>query len=173
MSTISTIAPPPATTTTAPPPPQQTCHLHVFETSETYNTPLYVQLNVTAGNAPTVSNNFKLKWGQSVSVPKSDTNLAYDVTADFLMALSTSKVKRLAVPPPTPNWEAWVVTFTAGSNNWNDKDTDKSKLPYCNVGGWDNGNFWDFLNGLTSLGAYEYWPVSTSLVVLETIFYIC
>ena len=166
VSTISTIAPPPVTTT-APPPPQQTCHLHILEGSEAFNNPLYVQLNVTAGaNAPVISKYFKLNWGQSASVLGSDTGLSYDITADFLQTSSVSKakrVKRLALvgpPPPPPNYEAWAISFTAGSTKWNDKDTDKTKMPYCNVGGWDNGNFWDFLDALTSLGADEYMPVS-------------
>lgn len=33
-------------------------------------------------------------------------------------------------------------------------------LPYCSVGDWDNGNFWDWLDSLTSLGADQHLSVS-------------
>ena len=163
MSTISTIAPPPVIT---PPAPQQTCHLHVLEGSDAFNELFYVQLNITTGaNAPVISKYFKISWGQSVYVFGTEAVpiLPYDIAVHFLQTNSVSKmkrVKRLGALPPRPNYEAWAIAFTAGSTKWNDQDTDKTKMPYCNVGGWDNGNFWDFLNGITSLGADEYMPVS-------------
>jgi hypothetical protein len=126
----------------------------------------YVQLNVTTGaNAPVISKHFKIGWGGSVYVSGNDAMpiLPYVIAVRFLKTNSVSKVKRvkrLGAPPPRPNYEAWAISFTAGSTKWNDQDTDKTKMPYCNVGGWDNGNFWDFLDALTSLGADEYMPVS-------------
>lgn len=69
--------------------------------------------------------------------------------------------KRIGAPIQEVNWEAWVVTLVAGDTQWNDKDdTDSTKLPYCSVGDWDNGNFWDWLNAVTSLGADEKSAVS-------------
>ena len=60
----------------------------------------------------------------------------------------------------TVDWEDWVLTLTAGSTKWDDKDTDSKKLPYCSVGNWDNGNFWDWLDYMTSLGAEKHSAVS-------------
>lgn len=64
----------------------------------------------------------------------------------------------VAPPPPvTVNWEDWILSIAAGDTHWDDKAyTDSSKLPYCEVGDWDNGNFWDWLDGVVSLGADEH-----------------
>ena len=69
-----------------------------------------------------------------------------------------------AVPLVTVNWEYWVLTLTAGDTSWDDTDKDSSKLPYCAVGKWDNGNFWDWLDSLASLGVDQYSSVSQVLL---------
>ena len=136
--------------------------MHIYEASEDYSQPLYVQLNITDGADDLLaSQNFKIAWGQSVSVPAADTKLPYDIVVDFL-SWTTSKgkfVKRLLGPPLTTsiNWEAWILSLTAGSASWKDTDTDTSVLPYCKVGGWDNDNFLEVL-GLEA----GHTPVSTS-----------
>ncbi|KAI9837744.1 MAG: hypothetical protein M1819_006678 [Sarea resinae] len=155
---VSTSSPPPAYAT-------GTCDLHIFEASLSYNEPLYVQLNITDGaNALLASQNYQLHWGDSASVAASDSHLPYDLSVDFLnrTTIPTSSSSRrfrgrmVAPPPPQINWEDWVLTLTAGSTEWDDTDTDSSRLPYCSVGGWDNGNFWDWLDSATSLGADQH-----------------
>ncbi|OXV06359.1 hypothetical protein Egran_05873 [Elaphomyces granulatus] len=144
ISTISTIAPKMTTTTSAPPYHTGDCNVHIYEASENYNQPLYVQLNITDGADDLLaSQKFKIKWGQSVSVPAADTKLPYDIVVDFLSKTSKSKfVKRIGLPPPVSvNWEAWIISLVAGSTSWKDTNTDTSVLPYCKVGGWDNNNF--------------------------------
>ena len=137
-----------ASATAAAPPPYHTgtCNLHIYEASESYNQPLYVQLNLTDGaNDLIASQIFQLKWGDSASVAAGTSHLPYDVTVDFAQKLPSKRSdKRLVVPPPPPviRWEDWLLTIDAGNTEWNDSQTDKSKLPYCQVGAWDNGNFW-------------------------------
>lgn len=139
----------------APPPYQKgTCDLHIKEASYSYNEPLYLQLNISDNaNHLLASQNFQIKWGSSVSVTAGESHLPYDVTVDFIQQLKPSnKIKKrvdIGPAPPPVNWEAWIVSITAGNTKWDDTDTDNSKLPYCKVGGWDNGNFWGFL-GLDS-----------------------
>lgn len=58
-------------------------------------------------------------------------------------------------------WQQWIVGLSAGNTKWDSSNMDNSKMPYCNVGGWDNGNFLDFLDALTTLGADSSAPVST------------
>ena len=137
-----------ASATAAAPPPYHTgtCNLHIYEASESYNQPLYVQLNLTDGaNDLIASQIFQLKWGDSASVAAGTSHLPYDVTVDFTQKLSSKRSdKRIVIPPPQPiiRWEDWLLTITAGNTKWDDSQTDKSKLPYCQVGAWDNGNFW-------------------------------
>jgi hypothetical protein len=167
MSTISTIVPVAASTTTSAPPAYHTgtCDLHIFEASQSYNSPLFVQFNISDGaNDMLVSKNFQLKWGDSATVTTADSRLPYDINVDFLQKTSVSKLaKRMVGPPPPPppvKWEDWVLTIAAGSTSWDDTHTDTSTLPYCKVGAWDNGNFWDWLDSVVSLGADEHIPVS-------------
>jgi hypothetical protein len=163
VSIVSTIVP--TVSTTALPPYQTgTCDLHVFEASESYAATLYVQLNITdGGNNLLASQNFQMKWGDNATVSASDSKLPYDIDVDFLRSTSeSSKKKRVIAPIPTPtvNWEDWILAITAGGTSWTDKDTDSSTLPYCSVGGWDNGNFWDWLDSVVTLGGDEHLPVS-------------
>lgn len=155
-----------STVSTIPPPPYQTgtCDLHVFEASDSYAAPLYVQLNITdGGNNLLASQNFQMKWGDNATVSASDSKLPYDIDVDFLRSTSvSSKKKRMVGPPPTNtvHWEDWILAITAGGTSWTDKETDSSNLPYCSVGGWDNGNFWDWLDSVITLGGDEHLPVS-------------
>lgn len=144
ISTISTIAPKMTTTTSAPPYHTGDCNVHIYEASEAsedYN--LFVQLNISDGaNHLLASQNFnEIEWGQSASVPAADTKLPYDIVVDFTMTRYKGKFVRSIIPPPTIfEWEDWTISLTAGSTSWNDTDTDTSVLPYCEVGGWDNGD---------------------------------
>jgi hypothetical protein len=63
------------------------------------------------------------------------------------LELSNKIKKRLDIgeSPPPVSYEGWIVSITAGHSKWNDSDTDKSNLLYCDVGGWDNSYFWDFI----------------------------
>jgi len=114
-----------------------------------------VQLNITdGGNNLLASKNLNGKWGYIGTVIASDTELPYNVTVDFLK--STKVPSRMArdiggrmvapAPAATVQWEDWVLTITAGSTEWDDTET--SGMPYCSVGGWDNGNFWDWLDSV-------------------------
>lgn len=134
--------------------------------SLSYTEPLYVQLNVTDGaNHLLASKDFQLSWGDSVSVSNDDSKLPYDLTVDFLKQTSVpSRMFKRADAPPgtnTVDWEDWVLSIAAGTTKWGSTDTDSSKLPFCNVGGWDNGDFWDWLDNVVSLGDAEHAAVST------------
>jgi hypothetical protein len=119
-----------------------------------------MQLNITdGGNNLLASENFQGKWGDTATVKAADSKLPYDVSVDFLQSTkvpSRRSVNRRMVgpsPPVTVQWEDWVTLLTAGITKWDDTMTDNTKLPYCSVGHWDNGNFWDWLNSVVSLGA--------------------
>lgn len=169
VSTVSTIPPVVPTTSIIPPPPPPpppyqtgTCDLHIFEASENYNEPLFVQLNITDGaNNLLASKQFQMKWGDNATVAATDSKLPYDIAVDFLRSTSESKERRMGMPTPvTVNWEHWILAITAGDTSWTDKETDSSNLPYCSVGNWDNGNFWDWLDTIITLGGDEHLPVS-------------
>ena len=125
-----------------------------------------MQLNITdGGNNLLTSENYNMKWGGTANVPSSDSKLPYDVNVDFLKSQKEPSRKlrpRIGGPVQMANWQAWILSITAGSTTWDSKDTDQSKLPNCKVGGWDNGNFGDFLDGIMSLGADQLAPVSQS-----------
>lgn len=116
------------------------------------------------------SENFDGAWGDTAVVKAADSKLPYDVTVDFLKSTKVSrrtearKVKGRIVGPPPPvtvRWEDWVLKLTAGDTKWDDTMTTVTNpAPYCNVGGWDNGNFFDWFNSLVTLGLDSSSPVS-------------
>lgn len=125
-------------------------------------------MNITDGDGNLlVSDNFNGAWGETAVAKASDSKLPYDVSVDFLESTQVSSrmvkngiVKERFVGGPSGtfsvNWEDWKLTIAAGDTKWDDTDT--SGMPYCSVGGWDNGNFGDWLNSL--LGGYSEIPVS-------------
>lgn len=127
-----------------------------------------MQFNITdGGNNLLASESFQGAWGETGTVKAADSKLPYDVSVDFLKSKTVpSRLARRSVKGrmvgPTPvvpvAWEDWVLTITAGGTKWDDTDTDSDNLPYCSVGGWDNGNFWDWLDSL--IGADSGSPVS-------------
>ena len=161
----------------APPAPAYqtgTCDLHIFEASESYDAPLYVQLNITdGGNNLLASTNTQGTWGDTISVTADESKLPYDINVDFLRSTvvprssGSGMIKgRIAVPPPEVlvRWEDWILTIAAGDTKWDDTDTDNTQMPWCSVGGWDNGNFWDWLDSVISLGMDEGSPVSPFII---------
>lgn len=94
-------------------------------------------------------------WGDSVTLAKSDSKLPYDVVINFATTTSSkrssslfdneysAKFKRICcevAPPPRPNYayEKRLVKVQAGSTSVDSSQTDESKMPHMNVGGWDN-----------------------------------
>lgn len=49
---------------------------------------------------------------------------------------------------PEGLWKKYVVHITAGLSNWTSEDDDEAHLPYCNVGGWFDGTFLDWIDSL-------------------------
>ena len=60
--------------------------------------------------------------------------------------------------PPVDLSQRYIVEITAGTSIWSNQDIDDKVLPYCDVGGWDNGDFDTFLADLFSLGATKNVP---------------
>jgi hypothetical protein len=155
MSTVSTIMP-----TTSAPPPHGTCRLHILEASRgiipgNIIWPLNVELNLTAGdNAPTISTNFTVSWGDVTAILSHATGLPYDVSVNFVLwGYSNESMDNEGIY----NFEDWPVLLTAGSNMWTNNRNDSSQLPYCKVGGWDNGNAAE----ASAINALELLPNST------------
>jgi hypothetical protein len=157
MSTVSTIAP--TTTSSTASPPHGTCRLHILEASLNYDKPLNVVLNLTAGdNAPTISQNYTIEWGDGVSIQGS---LPYEVTVDFLLLSADNETTSADSSGVSAySFEYWPILLTAGKTRWTNDQNDSSKLPYCKVGGWDNGNFGNTIDYFTSLGSDNYVFVS-------------
>jgi hypothetical protein len=140
LSTISKIAPKMTSTMTSKPAYQTgVCNMHITEASNSYDEPLHVQLNISDGGGSLLaSQNFTIDWGEYVSIPATDSKLSYSIDVGFL-------TKPPAIPlSPSMHWEDWIVSLAAGPTSWNDTYTKSSALPYCNVGAWDNNNFWEW-----------------------------
>ncbi|TVY44268.1 hypothetical protein LOCC1_G006809 [Lachnellula occidentalis] len=137
-----------------------TCNLHIFEVSAGPTQPLYVQLNVTDGsNTLLTSKSYDMKWGGTASVSSPDTKLPYDITVEFSKKTTSSKLRpRIGPPVQVANWQAWIISITAGTTSWDSTVNDDTRIPYCKVGGWNNGDFKDFLDGILSLGANQLSP---------------
>ncbi|TVY20918.1 hypothetical protein LARI1_G001711 [Lachnellula arida] len=167
-------APPTTTSKTAvlPPAPYQTgtCDLHILEASQDSRSPLYIFLNITDGGGNMLAiQSTKISWGDTAVVKSVDSKLPYDIDIDFLISTTVpSKPKMIkgrmigpgAAAPAPATWEKWNLTLTAGHTTWDSTENDETQLPYCSVGGWDNGNFWDWAASLLSLGVDSSIPVS-------------
>ncbi|TVY42216.1 hypothetical protein LSUB1_G003911 [Lachnellula subtilissima] len=143
-------------TTTAAPYQTGTCNLHIFEVSKDNTQPLYVQLNITdGGDTLLVSKSYDIKWGGTANISSTDSKLAEDISVDFTQQTSGSNKFRPRSPAPpvqVANWQAWIVSIRVGFTTWDSTENDESKPPYCKVGGWDNGDFKDFLDGILHWG---------------------
>ena len=170
---ISTAAPEPvtktsqsaATSTESPAYQTDKCKLHIFQVSKDYMSPLYVQLNTTdRNNKLLTSKDFELKWGGTANISSGDSGVGQDVNVDFTQERQSSASRKLRPrvggPVEAPDWQAWIVRIAVGNTEWSSKDT-KTSDPYCNVGDWDNGDFADFLDGIITLGANQFSPVSS------------
>lgn len=86
------------------------------------------------------------KWGLTETIKASDTKLPNDILVYYHNGDTHSNTKRdvgIVGPPPkvpTSVWQKWIVEFTAGGANWWSDQNDESQLPYCKVGGWEDGD---------------------------------
>ncbi|TVY25613.1 hypothetical protein LHYA1_G006319 [Lachnellula hyalina] len=163
VESVKTTAKPVSTATTIAAPYQTgTCNLHIFEVSKDNTQPLYVQLNITdGGDTLLTSKSYDIKWGGTSNISSTDSKLAEDISIDFTRRTSSSNKLRPRIPAPpvqVPNWQAWIVSIRVGTTTWDSTENDESKPPYCKVGGWNNGDFKDFLEGILSLGANQFEP---------------
>lgn len=136
-----------------PPAPYQTgtCDLHILETSSGANLDLYTTVEIIDDGGNTLANHSsKGAWGDSVTIKSDNSQLPYDVVIVFLASATIpSKPKMIKgriigpVEPLPMMWEKWVLTVTAGDTSWDSTVIDKTHLPYCSVGSWDNGNLDD------------------------------
>lgn len=97
------------------------------------------------------------QWGDTVFIPKGDSNLPYDLKFEMLDQWLGKDQKRWFQsrdkPPPgghgygddSLKWETYSVRITAGDTTWSteDQDNDRKKLPRCEVGQWDTKDSWD------------------------------
>ena len=135
-----------------------------------------MQLNITDGAGHLLaSQDFSTSWGDSISVPALITGLPYDIVVDMTETIPITRKARakrhaeylemLRRDPlccggttPVDPFEKWEIGITAGTTTWNSGDTDSSTMPFCRVGGWDNGNFEDWLLSVLSLGDIQELP---------------
>lgn len=189
----STYGPPSPTRESSPqaassPPPSQslrppyqtgTCNIHLLEVSRFYTDPVYLQFNISDGSGKSLYSEWsKSKWGDVVTANAKDTKLPYPVTATLtqFLLLNSRRVKdgnrapkRFVASPDPPiivPWEKWLIQLDAGSQSWNNGVIDPTKLPYCKVGDWDNGNFGDWIEAVLTLGGDSKLPVSNHRNIL-------
>ncbi|RDL40026.1 uncharacterized protein BP5553_00005 [Venustampulla echinocandica] len=164
---VKTVAAPTPTPAPAPAPAFKsgTCNIHIFEASNGVANPFFVGLQITdGGGAVLARKNFQVKWSETATISKAGSKLPYDLNVEFSKsskALKRGLNRRAGGAPPGALqylYQNWVVGVTAGGTKWDSTQRDKAKMPYCNVGGWDNGDFGDFLDGLLSLGADSHAP---------------
>jgi hypothetical protein len=85
-------------------------------------------------------------------MPHANSTLRDDIVVSLPEA--NSHYKRLVGPgggTTSVNYAKWLIDITIGSTKWTSDDRDKSSLPYCQVGLWDNGNFVDWVEYIFSL----------------------
>jgi hypothetical protein len=173
-SSISATLPPPAPSSSPSPPPPMyqpgLCTINIWELATNDMTQkIHVQLQISDnGNNLLYSNWFQDYWGFTATAQATDTNLPYH----FAVTLAkSSKPKprdtkdgleeKFSGPSARPNVENWIVQLQAGNTRWNSDQTDSNKHPFCNVGGWDNGDSLDFLDQiLPPFVLPQYVPVS-------------
>lgn len=153
------------TSTQAPAYQKGQCTLHIFQVAKDDTSPLYVQLNTTDASTESshkllASKDFKLNWGGTADIPASDSALGQDVSVELRQAGRSRKLRpREGGPVGKPDWQAWIVGIAVGNRKWDSTDT-AMPYPYCNVGDWYNGTVADFLDGIITLGADQFQPVS-------------
>jgi hypothetical protein len=62
----------------------------------------------------------------------------------------------------------WALTFQAGSTKWTTMFTDKNKLPYCSIGGWDE-SFMQKIGGGGSTVSLRIMPFSNTTSLLTAL----
>lgn len=84
-------------------------------------------------------------WGSSATISQSDSLLPYDMTITWTTKSSRKRSSlwmRMVGGPvtttPDRSYENRIVSIEAGSTTFDSTQTDKSKMPYMNVGKWDN-----------------------------------
>lgn len=166
-----------------------TCRLHLAEISSSCDKDFLTDYeNYDGSNALVVDGSRlqKVPWGSSQTLSSKGVfgynvqvlwaNISTDVVAgsktkarrdhddDGSKILVPERQRREVAPAPAPvcRLESWTVQITAGSATfWSDGANDKtSTVPYCSVGGWDNGNFGTWLDSLISEIATGGEPIS-------------
>ncbi|KAL1983529.1 hypothetical protein VTN96DRAFT_10268 [Rasamsonia emersonii] len=142
-----------------------TCRLHIIEASESAYETFFAGLYVYDGGNKQLKNQTwqKRNWGDTLTIRSTDSKLPYDVSATFVKGeyVTIGKEKRVAPPPIKPGimaFEKWPIDIAYGPTKWSSSDQDESKLPNCQVGGWDNGNFVDWLEAVETFGMVQQVP---------------
>lgn len=149
-----------------------TCRLHIIEASESAYETFFAGLYVYDGGNKQLKNQTwqKRNWGDTLTIRSTDSKLPYDVSATFVKGeyVTIGKEKRVAPPPIKPGimaFEKWPIDIAYGPTKWSSSDQDESKLPNCQVGGWDNGNFVDWLEAVETFGMVQQVPVSVPVAM--------
>ncbi|KAH7327189.1 hypothetical protein BKA65DRAFT_566531 [Rhexocercosporidium sp. MPI-PUGE-AT-0058] len=141
--------------TTEPPPPYVpgTCNIHIREAYVASKSTVWAQLSITDGAGHPLGTNPKIsetRFGKSIILEPSDTNLPYAVSVTFTQKMKPeSRMKpRVAgggAVGPTLVYQKFILELTAGGKAWN--SAVRSGMPKCTVGDWDNGDLVDWLDG--------------------------
>lgn len=110
-----------------------------------------MEVSDNAGTVLWTSGYTKLTFDDIFSAPPEDTKLPWSIDVILFQNFDSLDANvLLPPPPPPPNWwqSYYDVGLTAGLSRWNSGQDDESSVPYCKVGGWDNGNFDEFVADL-------------------------
>ncbi|KAG4435763.1 hypothetical protein IFR05_008737 [Cadophora sp. M221] len=134
-----------------------TCNIHIQEAFVSSSSILWTRLSITDGAGhPLVSKVTETRFGQSVTLVSSNTELPYAVSVTFTQKLKPDSKSKFRVKPriaagggpvgPTLVYQKFILELSAGTTSWN--SAVRSGLPKCTVGDWDNGGLADWLNGV-------------------------
>lgn len=123
-----------------------TCRFHIWEGQRGFANPALVEVTLFDAENKEIGKDAKeVKWGESLSLT---SKLPH--TVEIIVVNGLKLRKRISIPPREGgvSVQGWPLDFKYSDQSWSTSDTDSAKKPYCNVGGWDNGNFGDFLGEL-------------------------
>lgn len=162
--TSASSAAPSSSTPSAPSYQTGTCNVHIVEAVVSKTEPFFAQLNVTDGEGTLLASQGKqLEWGDNYIVDADDSSLPWDVNVTF----STDIIFGWDDKPRNDVFQNYIIYVDAGESQTSsdirdrkgDDEGERTELPWCEVGAWDNANsLGDFIDSVLGVGAFDKVP---------------
>lgn len=156
---VTPSAVPKPTPPTPPPQPKAyqggVCSIHIFEeaTDGDKGSTLGAEFTIKDSGGKELTKkkikngNAELRWGSTITIPKGDSKLDYDVMVTFSTKVQSKRAareKRIAPGDtgggntrPDFGYEKRLVIVQAGTQSWDTNARDNKVTPHFNVGNWD------------------------------------